>query len=1404
MNVQRYRSASNRRFTAFILAAMMLFGLWGPAIQQAEAAAGYTLTYDGNGAGGGDVPTSVTVLEDQQATVSGQSANPLTKNGYVFVGWNSKADGTGLLHVPGESITLTDDTTLYANWAQKFEGEAGTLLGDAEVENSSGASGGKHVGYMHEDGNGVKIENLSEGNYFVLRYAAANQGKIGLYINDVYKQDIVFTSTGSYQTYKDMFVYVTIHQGDSISIIYRNGNTPLNLDYFGLINALKIEVESITLNKSALALTAGQRETIAATVLPVNASNRQVEWSSSNPAVAAVDSHGKVKAVAKGTATIKAASLDDSSITATSEITVDNPPGGIPHAMEVSGGYDHYIVLMSDGTVMSMGDNDDGQLGDGTYDSSYEEPVHVLTEGDTPLTGIKAISAYEDHNLALDQDGQVWAWGSNWDGESGAADEDKLPYATKISAFADQEIQIRAIAAGGYHSLALDSEGRVWAWGDNGDGQLGIGDQGDQYIPQQVQTGDGVLEGITAISAGYYHSLALDENGRIWAWGDGYALNPYDPNNGNWSSPDWDLAKPLTADADVFTSISAGESHNLAIDSQGGVRVWGTVWDPDDGSYHFNNDPLPLGNGTLAAKAIFSAKYYESSSYITLADGSNWCWGMCLDETGSSSYKMEMDAPKIRPELQGFASLSSMDERMVGRKSDSTVWIWETYQEYGNYSTPRQSSVTDVVYASAGDDFSLVLKSDGRIYAWGYNYNGQVGNKMESENVIYNAENPGPVVDENGIAIENIAAIDAGQYHSLAITTLTGTTGGEVWAWGGNWDSQVGSYVAPYYWVNFARKIPGLTNVTAVSAGGKHSMALKSDGTVVSWGRNREYQLGGNAGSTASSPVIVYGAFPNAMTDVKAIAAGYDHSAVVKGDEGSVWVWGNGSDTKTQIYMDDTTPLLGITAIAAGNDYTIALKNDGTVWFWTTGFKAAQILTSDGPLTDIIQIAIENNHALALNSNQEVWAWGSNGYGQLGNGNYNGTSTARKITGLSGVKQVAVGYDHSFAVAQNGTLQAFGRNYSGELALLPVTVELALFQVSAFKAIDTSGGTPGGGTPGGSTPGGGTPGGGTSGSQETAPIKTTNGMITVPVGRAGETKLGEEITLSIPAGAAEQELSITVEKLLNTANLANHGEVFASPVFELLKNFTDNFKKPVKLTLKFDTSKIKEGQHASIFYYDETKKIWVEVGGQVNGDSISSEVDHFTKFAVLAVNDVKEPATPSFTDIAGHWGEVNIKQAVQQGIVNGYPDGTFKPDATVTRAEFTVMLMNALKLDGEGAPLSFNDERKIGAWARTAIAKSVKAGIVSGYSDGSFRPGANISRAELAAMVARAYGTAAQTEASTDFADDGDIPVWAKPAIALVKKSGIVSGQGGNRFAPNANATRAEAVTIILNLLKAK
>lgn len=327
------------------------------------------------------------------------------------------------------------------------------------------------------------------------------------------------------------------------------------------------------------------------------------------------------------------------------------------------------------------------------------------------------------------------------------------------------------------------------------------------------------------------------------------------------------------------------------------------------------------------------------------------------------------------------------------------------------------------------------------------------------------------------------------------------------------------------------------------------------------------------------------------------------------------------------------------------------------------------------------------------------------------------------------------------------------------------------------------------------------------------PVISTNGKLTLPAGQSGEVRLDNGLVISIPANASGKQLTLTIEKVLQTESLLSNHEILVSPIYEILKNFAENFSKPVTLTFVFDSGQVKSGQTVAIFYYDEVKKSWVKVnGGKINGNRIAADVDHFTKFAVLVVdqatglpvtNATTEPTTEAgFSDISGHWAEANIKKAVSEGIIKGYTDGTFKPNATVTRAEFAVMLMNALKPTGNGVELGFTDT--VPAWAEKSIAQALEAKIIRGYEDVTFRPVASITRSELAVMIARAAGVDLISAASTGFADDSQIPAWAKDAVAAVKKSGIVSGRNGNVFAPNETATRAEAVTIIMNLLQTK
>jgi len=219
-----------------------------------------------------------------------------------------------------------------------------------------------------------------------------------------------------------------------------------------------------------------------------------------------------------------------------------------------------------------------------------------------------------------------------------------------------------------------------------------------------------------------------------------------------------------------------------------------------------------------------------------------------------------------------------------------------------------------------------------------------------------------------------------------------------------------------------------------------------------------------------------------------------------------------------------------------------------------------------------------------------------------------------------------------------------------------------------------------------------------------------------------------------------------------------------------------------------------------------TDKVRVDL---IDGDNIfvlTVHAENGTKkeYTLTIHRELAKPTAPhiEFTDIAGHWAEGYIKQAVSQGIINGYPEQMFKPDNAVTRAEFTVMLATALNLDEQGAALGFTDDDQIGQWAKQAVSLALKAGIVDGYKDGSFRPDVHITRAEMATMIAKALNVSRNAGAKTHFADDEEIPIWAKSEVEALRKLGIVNGRGGNVFVPNDTATRSEAVAILLKMLE--
>lgn len=171
-----------------------------------------------------------------------------------------------------------------------------------------------------------------------------------------------------------------------------------------------------------------------------------------------------------------------------------------------------------------------------------------------------------------------------------------------------------------------------------------------------------------------------------------------------------------------------------------------------------------------------------------------------------------------------------------------------------------------------------------------------------------------------------------------------------------------------------------------------------------------------------------------------------------------------------------------------------------------------------------------------------------------------------------------------------------------------------------------------------------------------------------------------------------------------------------------------------------------------------------------------------------------------FSDVSDtHWAYASINQLCQKGAVSGYKDGSFRPDDPITRAEFITILVKALDLHATATAQNFSDTAN--HWAQENIATAASLGIAGGYADGSFKPDELITREQMAVMAVKAAGVTAGF-GETAFTDNEEISFWAKGSVLAAVDAGIMTGYPDNTFRPQGNATRAEAVCVILNLIK--
>ncbi|MEO5716907.1 MAG: cadherin-like beta sandwich domain-containing protein [Luteolibacter sp.] len=315
---------------------------------------------------------------------------------------------------------------------------------------------------------------------------------------------------------------------------------------------------------------------------------------------------------------------------------------------------------------------------------------------------------------------------------------------------------------------------------------------------------------------------------------------------------------------------------------------------------------------------------------------------------------------------------------------------------------------------SAGPGYSQFLKSDGSVWAVGYNYYGQLGN--------------GSTIDQYTPVkvITGVTAISTSDYHSLFLKS-----DGSVWATGNNTNGQLGNGNND----SQSSPIQIMTGVVQISAGTNHSLFLKANGSVWAAGYNGYGQLGNGNGIQQSTPIQV-------MTGVVAISAGDSHSLFLKSD-GSVWAVGNNNygqlgNGNTNGNLTPVWVMNEVSSISAGGDHSLFLKNDGSAWAVGSNFSGqlgygitSSLSTPIQVMTGVAAISAGGYHSLFMKNDGSVWATGENASGQLGNGNT--TSQYTPIQLMTGASAIAAGNGHSLFLKNDGSSWAAGANNFGQL-----------------------------------------------------------------------------------------------------------------------------------------------------------------------------------------------------------------------------------------------------------------------------------------------------------------------------------------------------------------------------------
>ena len=686
---------------------------------------------------------------------------------------------------------------------------------------------------------------------------------------------------------------------------------------------------------------------------------------------------------------------------------------------KISTGLYHTLAIKSDGTLWAWGYNVYGRLGDGTSNNSAI-PIQIGS-----ASNWTAISAGDNHSVAVNSDGKLYAWGQNTSGELGNGTTDTRTVPVQENTFATDWSQV---SAGLGFTVAIKTDGSMWAWGYNYYGQFGNGKDGANENTNTIAV-EGPAGNWTSVTTGSRYTVAIKSDGSMWAWGkgdsgqlgEGLIVNENSPVQENTNAMNW-------------LEVSAGNNHNLALNSLGelyafGENTYGQIGDSSNG-----RSLVPKRIGSDKTWASVSAGYDHSLAKTT--SGELWAWGRNdYKQLGDETVQGYNYPVQVHTSATNWLSLSSGRYFNTAINENGELWSWG-YNNHGNLGngmktdilipTQEETKVSNWIDAGAGYRFSVGLKSDGTLWTWGSN----------SSSALGDGGNVGKISPNRIASDKTWTRISVGNQHSLAIDNEN-----KLWVWGSNSYAQLGTGGGT---TSQLLQINGDTDWGSISAGYYHSAAIKIDGTLWLWGANSYGQLGIDSNVTANIPTKA-----GIDTDWASVSVWNYYTMAIKTD-GTLWAcgrndqgqFGNSSTQNEQQFIKIGTDT-DWASVSVGINHTVAIKTDGTLWTWGDdgadklgngmGNQASLIPQKVGNATNWTYSRAGTNYTAAINGDGELWAWGANDQGQHGVGNVNFSPTPRRVGSATNWIKVDITDRHTLAINDDnsdgsGELWAWGKN----------------------------------------------------------------------------------------------------------------------------------------------------------------------------------------------------------------------------------------------------------------------------------------------------------------------------------------------------------------------------------------